>query len=233
MTTQAYSQIAVSGSDSYSFLQGQLSNDLERLQHESGFLAAWCNPKGRVICVPRVDRVADRYRLALPADMAEPVMRRLAMFRFRARVDFTIEDADIALLAGRDVANFDLASWRRANLENGIPEIAAAQSERYTPHMLNLDRLDAISLDKGCYTGQEVVARTHYRGATKRRMLRYDASAPVAAGDEVSAGERKAGDVVNAIGTALLAVVSLDFADDDLTIGDVRLSRAPLPYAIP
>lgn len=230
MTTQAYAQIVVSGADSFSFLQGQLSNDLGRLQEGTSLLAAWCNPKGRVICLPRVDRDADRFRLAMPEEITESIVQRLTTFRFRAKVDFAIEPADIALLGGASVSNFDIGAWRRANLENGIPEIAAAQSERFTPHMLNLDRLDALSLDKGCYTGQEIVARTHYRGATKRRMLRYDASAPVAPGDELTTGDRKAGDVVNSIGTAVLAVVPLDLADAELVIGEIRLTRAPLPY---
>jgi folate-binding protein YgfZ len=232
MSVSSYVAIAARGTDAFSFLQGQLSNDLRRLDREVQFLAAWCNPKGRVICLPRVGRESDGYRLALPEELAGDVTDRLLRFRFRAKVGFETVEAPPSLLDPDAGATFDLEAWRRRNLELGVPEIGAAQSEKYTPHMLNLDRLDALSLDKGCYTGQEVVARTHYRGATKRRMLRFVAKSAVVPGDELMSGGQKAGEVVNAIGPDLLAVVSLEFADVVLTIGGTPLVAAPLPYRL-
>jgi tRNA-modifying protein YgfZ len=230
MTVAAYARIDVSGADALPFLQGQLTNDLRRLEDRQGLLAAWCNPKGRVICLFRVGRSGEAYGLALPAELAEPVIRRLTMFRFRSKVEFALDPDASALLAGKQSDTFDLPAWQRANLLNGIAEIGAAQSEQYTPHMLNLDRLDALSLDKGCYTGQEVIARTHYRGASKRRVRRYVAATAVVEGEDVRAGEQKAGTVLNAIGTDLLAVVSLDLAGASLTAAGSALAPAPLPY---
>ena len=64
-------------------------------------------------------------------------------------------------------------SWRLADIEAGMPELFAATSGILVAQMLNLDLLDAISLTKGCYTGQEVIARAHYRGQVKRRMQRF------------------------------------------------------------
>ena len=96
--------------------------------------------------------------------------------------------------------------------------------------MLNLDLLDAISMDKGCYPGQEVVARTHYRGATKRRTHRFESAAPVKAGDKVSDGDRDIGEVLNAAGNDLLAVIPSAKADDALSVGDVSLTHIPLEY---
>ena len=98
--------------------------------------------------------------------------------------------------------------------------------------MLNLDLLDAINFDKGCYTGQEIVARTHYKGVTKRRTLRYESVTPVSVGDKISDGKRDIGEVLNVAGTDLLAVVPVDRADDALTVNDVRLTHIPLPYSI-
>ncbi len=232
MTVNAYSRIDVTGADALVFLQGQLTNDLRRLDREPRLLAGWCNPKGRVICLIRVAREGDGFGLALPAELADPVVRRLTTFRFRAKVDFAITPGAAGLLADGNPGDFDLAAWQRSNLERGIPEIGAAQSEAYTPHMLNLDRLDGLSLDKGCYTGQEVVARTHYRGASKRRTLRYSAAAAPAPGDVVLAGDRKAGEVLNVIDCDLLAVVSLAFAEAELSAGAARLRPVPLPYAL-
>ncbi|MCK5324399.1 MAG: hypothetical protein KAJ57_00240, partial [Woeseiaceae bacterium] len=90
----------------------------------------------------------------------------------------------------------------------------------------------AISLDKGCYPGQEIVARTHYRGATKRRTHRFASAEPVSPGDKVSDGERDIGEVLNAIGTDLLAVIPTDKANDPLSIGDVSLTHIPLEYLL-
>ena len=97
--------------------------------------------------------------------------------------------------------------------------------------MLNLDLLDAISLDKGCYTGQEIVARTHYKGATKRRTLRFEASSEVTVGSKISDATRDIGEVLNASGTALLGVVAIAKTDADLFSGSSQLQLADMPYS--
>ena len=63
--------------------------------------------------------------------------------------------------------------WHLQDIANGIPHVYASTSEQFVAQMLNLDVLDAISFTKGCYTGQEVIARAHYRGRVKRRMQRF------------------------------------------------------------
>tara|TARA_R110002049_G_scaffold93308_4_gene230754 strand:+ start:2805 stop:3506 length:702 start_codon:yes stop_codon:yes gene_type:complete len=230
MTQFPYSEILVSGNDAFDFLQGQLSNDLRRLEQEPRLLSAWCNPKGRVICLLRVTKTSAGYALALPSELAEEVVRRLTLFRFRAKVEFETSNADRESPALNIPAQLSLEAWQRQNLRDGIPEIYAPQSEKFTPHMLNLDRLDAISLNKGCYTGQEIVARTHYRGASKRRMLHFESQVPVAAGDAVNEGAKKVGEVINAIERELLALVPLDSADASLNCNGAMLSARPLPY---
>jgi folate-binding protein YgfZ len=73
----------------------------------------------------------------------------------------------------------DRESWALDDIAAGVPEIVAATSGLFVAQMLNLDHLDAISFSKGCYTGQEVIARAHYRGQVKRRMQRYTTPARV------------------------------------------------------
>ena len=211
------STINVTGRDALEFLQGQLTNDLQRLESEPEILAAWCTPKGRVIWFGTVAKLDDGYALSAPRDMAETIVARLTMFRFRSRVDFDIVDE------GRTVDQAIL-------VERGHPYIGAEQAEEFTPHMLNLDLLDAISMDKGCYTGQEIVARTHYKGATKRRTLRFESESPVTVGDKVMAGDRNVGQVLNVAGRNLLAVVPVDKADEALTINGITITRQPLDY---
>ena len=238
-----YSTICVSGADAFDFLQAQLAGDLARLGDNpkssdelsdenqqrdlaESILSAWCNPKGRVICLFRVAKSGEDYLLTLPTELADPVVKRLTMFRFRSQVEFSVEPATREQLG----VDGSVDDWRLANLRAGIPEIGAAQSEQFTPHMLNLDLLGAASVDKGCYPGQEIVARTHFRGATKRRMLRFECSGRVAAGDKVSDGERDVGEVVNSVGGDLLAVVPLAKQNQQLTVKKAVLVSSTLPY---
>lgn len=215
----AISTINITGGDALEFLQGQLTNDLKRLDSEPEILAAWCTPKGRVIWFGTVTKADDGYALSAPRDMAETIVARLTMFRFRSKVDFEIVDE------GRTV---DPASL----VEHGHPFIGAEQAEGYTPHMLNLDLLDAISMDKGCYTGQEIVARTHYKGATKRRTLRFASAGPVQIGDKVMAGERSIGEVLNVARNEMLAVVPIERVGDAPTVNGEPLTRLALPYDV-
>ena len=217
MNTLSLATIQVTGDDALEFLQGQLTNDLERLNSEAEILAAWCSPKGRVIWFGTVSKTEAGYALSAPADLAEDFIRRLTVYRFRSKVEFAID---------QDGSTVD-ASFL---ITHGYPYIGPQQSEEFTPHMLNLDLLDAISLEKGCYTGQEIVARTHYRGKTKRRCLRFETSKPVSPGDKVYEGDRKVGEVVNAEGNDLLAVVPVDKSDATLTIDGSDLRHVPLPY---
>ena len=209
--------ITVTGPDAFEFLQAQLTNDLRRLESEDEILAAWCNPKGRVIWFGTVIRTADGYRLSAPADTAADLVKRLTLFRFRAKVDFEI------VAEGQSVDPAFLVA-------HGYPYVGRAQMELFTPHMLNLDLLDAISMDKGCYPGQEIVARTHYKGATKRRTRRFACDGTPAVGEKVSDGERDIGEVLNVAGSDLLAVVPLDKVEAPLFVSGASLHPKALPY---
>jgi folate-binding protein YgfZ len=211
--------INVTGPDAFAFLQGQLTNDLRRLDAETEILAAWCTPKGRVIWFGTVRPIESGFALSAPTETAADIVRRLTVFRFRSKVEFNVVDEGITVDP-------------EFLVRNGYAYIGAAQAEQFTPHMLNLDLIDAINFDKGCYTGQEIVARTHYKGATKRRTLRFESESPVDVGDKVNDGERDIGEVLNVAGTGLLAVIPVDKADDALTANGVKLTHRALPYMI-
>ena len=91
------------------------------------------------------------------------------------------------------------AAWREADLRHGLPRLGVKQSEAWTPQMLSLDRLRAFSLKKGCYPGQEIVARTHYLGQAKRGLV-------LLAGDGLREGES----LVDRAGTATGTLVCAD-----------------------
>lgn len=122
--------------------------------------------------------------------------------------------------------------WRLHDIRDGIPRLDAAQREQWTPQQLSLDRLQAYSVKKGCYPGQEIVARTHFLGKAKRALRLLRAPAQVAEGDRVSSDGKDVGEVVSvAIDDGFawaLAVLPLEDAWDSLSIADVTVGEAPL-----
>lgn len=211
------STINVTGADALEFLQGQLTNDLNKLEPDAEILAAWCNPKGRVIWFGTVRIIDGGFGLSALADTAEDIVKRLTVFRFRSKVEFSIGD---------EVVEVDPEFL----IQNGYPYVGETQTEKFTPHMLNFDLLGAVNFDKGCYTGQEIVARTHYKGATKRRTLRFESETPVSEGEKVALSDRDIGEVLNAHGNDLLAVVPVDKTSEELSVGDSKLTYIALPY---
>lgn len=128
----------------------------------------------------------------------------------------------------------DSAGWQSALIEAGVPNVTGDTSERFTAHMLNLDLLGAISFAKGCYSGQEVIARTQHLGQSKRRLARYRlATGNAAPGDRLEHDGKEAGEVVNASGPDLLAVVPLELSGESLRLGTSVAEPFHLPYAIP
>jgi len=136
-----------------------------------------------------------------------------------------------------------VAEWQRARLQAGIPWIGKATTERFTAQQINLDLIGAISFTKGCYSGQEIIARTHNLGRVKRRARRLTAAigdSTVLCGDDIVCDGKKTGTVIAASGPdsgpgldilALLPVVGLP---DEFTLpGGLPLTLAPLPYEIP
>jgi folate-binding protein YgfZ len=84
----------------------------------------------------------------------------------------------------------DANTWTRIDIHDGIPEIWPETTEKYIPQSLNLDLLGAISFNKGCYTGQEVVARTHYLGTPKQRMYKARTASGSTARDTMAPGSK-------------------------------------------
>jgi folate-binding protein YgfZ len=150
-------------------------------------------------------------------------------------------EAEIQRLSGAE----DDLLWKRADIAAGIPQVCPETHEQFVAQMLNLDLLGGISFDKGCYTGQEIIARTQYRGTIKRRMMRFAANCPAPPpGTRILHAGSHAGDVVDACvasadaghASELLAVVSVERAHEPLQldgIGGSSLVRLGLPYVIP
>lgn len=137
------------------------------------------------------------------------------------------------------------AVWRWLTIAAGVPVITAATQEQFVAQMLNWDVLGGVSFQKGCYPGQEIVARTRYLGRLKERLFALHADVAPAPGMRLFGrvfGDQPCGTVVNAAaapegGWALLAVVQIAATEArDLRLGAIdgpRLEQRALPYAIP
>ena len=135
--------------------------------------------------------------------------------------------------------------WDWLRLSAGIPMIVAATQEQFVPQMVNYEALGGVSFQKGCYPGQEIVARSQYLGKLKRRMVLAHADAPAAPGDSLYSadlGEQASGTVVNAApapagGYDLLAVAQVESVrSQTLRLGrpdGAVLTLKPFPYAVP
>lgn len=132
--------------------------------------------------------------------------------------------------------------WHAEDIAAGLPQVFAATSGAFTAQMLNLDRVAALSMSKGCYTGQEIIARAHYLGTVRRRMRRFHTSEeqPLAPGTNLLLGARRArvvraapaeggGQEFLAVTTAAPAEAAEGPAETDRRIPAEELA---LPYSI-
>ena len=151
-------------------------------------------------------------------------------------VDGTLQD-----ILGR-LHQVSLAEWNASEIAAGVPELTPETKEAWVPQMLNLQHLEGIHFKKGCYTGQEVIARMHFLGQLKKSLYRLgvESGEQPAPGSPVMAGEKSVGEVVRAVtfddgSVQFLAVLRHADAGKDLFLpGSERpLQVLPLPYAVP
>jgi tRNA-modifying protein YgfZ len=139
----------------------------------------------------------------------------------------------------------DLATWQYLNVTSGIAHISTPISEAFVPQMLNYESVGGVNFKKGCYPGQEVVARSQFRGTLKRRAYIASSTAPLAVGQEVfdsRDAEQPCGTVASAAvqpgGNAFLAIVSMQTSASDsprLSSGSAdgpALTLQALPYPL-
>jgi len=201
--------LKVSGGDSGPFLQAQLSNDIEQLDNSSIQLNAYCQHQGKILALFWVIRSDDSFLLSFPLDLLDIIKSRLQMFVIMADVniqDITLEYSQIGsidesynnsfaindklsliIVNPKDITQFDIKPvefWDKACIDSNLPEISLITSEKLVPQMLNLDINEiGVNFSKGCYPGQEVVARLHYLGSVKRRLFAFESNSEINVGD--------------------------------------------------
>lgn len=178
-----FSKITVSGVDAFKFLQGQVTANLEDLNNYQYILSSYCNLKGRVISVFYIskDKTHNTYDLIFLGDTAEIFLSKIKKYSIFSKVEFS-EIKNLNLLKLKDlysVINNKTTSQNHSEesvisdlivyfIKNKIPIITAATSEHFLPENIYLTSLNAVSFTKGCFLGQEIIARMHYLGKNKR-----------------------------------------------------------------
>jgi len=203
--------LRLSGTDAKGFLQAQLSNDISKLNEGDVQLSAYCQHQGKILALFWVMRDGDDFLLSFSRDLADAILPRLKMFVLMS--DVVIEDItseymqighidsakdgvylinprlSVEIIKSVDANNIEFSNqdeWTKACIETALAEIVHVTAEKLVPQMLNLD-IDEIGVNfsKGCYPGQEVVARLHYLGKAKRRLFKFKTQTPVSVGDSL------------------------------------------------
>lgn len=261
------SLLKFSGADTTSFLQGQLTNDINIPVGKWQF-SGYCNPKGRLLALFQIWREGDDIYALIDTSLLEATVKRLRMYIMRSKVTIDlIEQVSFYPVFEQEQAKFSIATeaqsrllhhgnralkitfnsqgavsatnndtsngnapeneneaWRLSCIEAGEPTITLDNVELFVPQMVNLDLLDGINFQKGCYTGQEIVARMHYLGKLKQRMficdvIHSDTVTPIVGEKVVSTVdgvERNAGNLVSIAGNKALVVIRIEMVSSPL-----------------
>jgi len=119
-------------------------------------------------------------------------------------------------------------AWRQSDLRYGLPRLVESQREHWTPQQLGLDRLSAYSVKKGCYPGQEIVARTHFLGKAKRSLALLACAGEAEPGAAVNQNGSAIGNIASTAGTLALAVLPLEMAEGALEVAGAEARVEPL-----
>jgi len=186
----------VTGKGAAAWLDRLLSCPVTALAAGEARLGCWCNIKGRVVAVVLVVRHTEHVDLILHTSLAAAVageLRRYILREALAIAEDPVPPAGIRLagdgpeqgvalpwdrrraIAWRPAASDDTAlrDWRCADIAAGVVWLSAPLSGRYLPQMLGLEAFGAVDFGKGCYPGQEIIARTHHLGRVKKSAFRF------------------------------------------------------------
>ena len=250
--------LTISGEDAGELLQGQMTQDVRKLEDEKIHITSFCNVQGRVIASAFIQERNDQYDLILSSEIIDELENHLQRYILRSKV--LIEQSDektfgayksdinedskecrslkndpkrvltLSSQVPESIDNFITSEeWIRCDIENSIAIINKESTEKFIPQMLNLDILDAVSFSKGCYTGQEVVARVQHRGKIKQRMFKFKTENEdlISHGSEIQHESKKVGTVVisELIDNYSIGLAVINSADNEsqLNIGDINI----------
>jgi len=249
--------LAVEGDDRVDFLQGLVSNDVTQVAADTAVWTALLTPQGKWLADFFILRDGDRLLLDVEREQAAMLATRLSRYRLRARVTIKAEpslhvhaawdgEPRVTALVARDPrlpeAGWRVISdqalpttalevdWDRHRLALGLPDGSRdLEADKSVLLEAGFDELSGVSWTKGCYMGQELTARTRYRGLVKRRLVPVTIEGtPPAPGTPVLLDGREVGTMRSSLGNAGMAVVRIEALPAVLDCGSARL-RATVP----
>jgi folate-binding protein YgfZ len=227
--------VRIAGPDAEDYLQRMVSNDVEALSVGDACEALLLTPKARVIAPLRIlRRGADDFLVLTEPELGDTVREQLLRTRFTANVEIEPEEHESWLVLGgsevlderppgEEVRPEDAERWR---IEAAIPQWGKEIDDRVLPAEAGLDETH-VSFTKGCYPGQEPIARQRYRGKVNRklRVLEIDVAQP---GDEILHAEKVIGRITSAVPGVALGYVRTDVPDDaELSVGSQHAKVRP------
>lgn len=236
-----FAQVGLQGADAAAFLQGYLTADVDALRAEVALPMACCNLKGRVVASGWASGGPHEVRLLVAASAVDALaahLRKYLLFS-KTQLSTTIQGVRFSPEGGNGAvelpptgwyATFDTgdeghAEFADACVSAGFVAIAAPVLDAFLPQMVGLTDAGAVSFAKGCYLGQEVVARAQHRGRVKQTLRSYHlAGKPPPVGAEVVGDEQKIGVLVAAGGGRALAVTRSNASP--VTVAGRRLTLA-------
>lgn len=219
----------ISGADAEQFLQAQLTSNVKELKPGQGQFSAWCAANGRVLAVGSLVRSDQDFLWLLAADGMELAVQGLNRFKLRSKVKIEALDEPLYGVFERsvdDLAQFAygrravllmhqvepgendpqlLDRWLRADLREFLPWNGGG--ERFIPQMLALEQHAGLSLKKGCFPGQEIISRLHFKGELKRALRLLSTQAALAPGSYALESGNEHIDVLQSVADLCLAVV--------------------------
>jgi tRNA-modifying protein YgfZ len=215
------SYVRVAGPDAEDYLQRMVSNDVAALEYGAKCEALLLTAKARVIAPLLVlRRGADDFLLLTEPDLGERVRAELTRFRFAAKVEIEPEEHESWLVVGgeetlderppgEEIDESELERWR---VESGIPRWGREIDDSILPAEAGLTETH-VSFTKGCYPGQEPIARLHHRGKVNRRLrvLEAESAEP---GAEIVWNEKIVGRVTSAVPGSALGYVRVEVPED-------------------
>jgi tRNA-modifying protein YgfZ len=230
--------VRVSGPDAEDYLQRMVSNDVAALREGDMCDALLLTPKARVIAPLRVlRRGAEDFLVLTERELGDRARAELLRMRFAAKVEIEPEEHESWLVLGGDEViderppgdEVSDAAFERWRIEAGIPLWGREIDERVLPAEAGLDETH-ISFTKGCYPGQEPIARQRYRGKVNRRLriLEFEGDVVPERDTEIRQGAKVVGRVTSAVPGVALAYVRVDVPGGaDLEIGSQHARVRP------
>jgi tRNA-modifying protein YgfZ len=244
--------IEVGGEDRISFLQGLVSNDVADAVPGRATWAALLTPQGKWLADFFIMADGDRLLLDCERDQMPMLLQRLSRFRLRSKVTLravedlcvyaawesaptvpalTVADPRLPQAGWRLLSTTPLpttafeADWDSHRLALGLPDGSRdLEAEKTVLLEAGFDELNGVSWSKGCYMGQELTARTKYRGLLKRRLVPVAVTGPLPApGTQVMRNGTEVGDMRSGRYQSGLAVLRLEALHDTLTCGEATL----------